>query len=108
MITNYFSLNQELLDELHSKLGDILVVTKSRTDAVNFYNELLLSYKNNTGSVICSKSELEVSCKAHRITIRAVKNKEDLNGLKGRRFTKIYAVGFYNDSDFEFLTTWLK
>lgn len=108
MITNYFFMNRELLDEVYDTLGDLLIVTKSRTDAVNFYNEALQRYSNNSGSVMCDHGNLTISSKANRITVRAVRNKEDLDGLRGHYFTKIYAVGFHSDEDFEYFETWLK
>jgi len=106
MITNFFSLDRILMDELHGQLGNILVVTKERVDAVNFYNGLLVSYRHDTGAMR-SDSKLEISCKAHRITVRAVKNKEDVNGLHGPSFSKIYAVGFDSAEEVEFLSSWL-
>lgn len=106
MITNYLFLNRELLDEVYGVTGSILVITKSRTDAVNFYNELLMKYSSDT-SALRNEGRLTIASKDSKIVVRAVRNKEDLNGLQGEAFTRIYAVGFHSDEDFEFFESWL-
>jgi len=107
MITNYLYLNRELLDDVKGTLGSILVITKRRTDAVNFYNELLGSYKDTTGSVLCDTGNLTVSSKPNKIVVKAVEKTEDLDHLRGQIFTKVYAVGFYSDEEMDFLNTFL-
>lgn len=107
MITNYLFLNRELLDDVYGTLGSILVVTRNRTDAVNFYNELLMKYSGQHG-VLRNDSEMSVASKASKITVRAVRNKEDLDGFRGNIFTKIYAVGFYSDEELDFLSMCVK
>lgn len=107
MITNYLFLNRELLDDVYGTLGSILVVTRERTDAVNFFNELLYRYDTDTGA-IRDEGNLTIASKASKVTVRAVRNKEDLDGFRGNVFTKIYAVGFYSDEELDFLDTCIK
>jgi len=107
MITNYLFLNRELLDDVYGTLGSILVLTQRRTDAVNFYNELLMKYSYDTGA-LRDEGNLTISSKASKITVRAVRNKEDFDEFRGQIFTKIYAVGFYSDEELEFLSSCVK
>lgn len=107
MITNYLFLNRELLDDVYVTLGNILVITKTRTDAVNFYNELLMKYSEQHG-VLRDDSEMSVASKAHKITVRAARNKDEFDCFRGNLFTKIYAVGFYSDEELEFLNLCVK
>lgn len=104
MITNHLFPTQELLDDIYTTLGSILVVTKRRTDAVNLYNELLGLYKYSSGSVLCSTAELTISTKAHKVKVQAIENKQELDNFRGCVFTKVFAVGFYEDEDLEFLS----
>lgn len=102
MITNYLYLNRELLDDVYGKLGRILVVTKDRASAVNFYNELLGKYNNYTGA-LRDDGKLTIASKASKITVRAVRNKSDLAGLQDDTFTRIYTVGYYDQEEHDFL-----
>jgi len=100
MITNYLFLNRELLDEVYSKHGSVLVVLQNRADATNFYNELLMLHRSDTG-VMCSGpvGKLWVASKASRVTITSLKHPNWIDSLRGSRFTKVFTVGTIHDEE---------
>lgn len=102
MITHYTFLNRELLDDVYGTLGVILVVMRSRVDAVNFYNELLQKYSGDFGAFY-SQKDLTVSSKASKIIVKYFKDVSDKSALENVSATKIFAVGAYYEEDFEFL-----
>lgn len=106
MITHYVFLNRELLDDVYGTLGVILVVMRSRVDAVNFYNELLQKYSGDTGAFY-SQGDLTILSKASKIIVKCFKDASDKSALEGVVATKIFAVGSYYDEDFEYLQSLL-
>jgi len=84
-------------------MGTVLVITKTRTDAVNFYNELLIKYSDNPGAVLRDDAAQTIASKVSKITVQAARNPKDFDQFRGQIFLKIFAVGFYTDDELEFL-----